>query len=90
MKYYRKHWPEKRTDQYAIWGHSDWYFESRPDGTVVRQVEVYENGPALRYDETHPQNEYGRLAETRLELSQFAGCEIPAEAFTTVWNSARP
>lgn len=89
MTYYSKDWPDARSDQYAHWGSSRWYFETREDGSVVRQVEVYENGPRLRYNESHPQNEFGRLAETRLDLNQFAECEITAEEFTAAWESAR-
>jgi hypothetical protein len=85
-RYYRRPWHETRGDDHDDWGTSEWYFEVGDDGWVSRQVEIYENGPTLRYDEGHIADEYGLLAEKPLPLDDFAPYEISADDFELVWQ----
>ena len=50
MKYFKRNWNETRGDQYDSWGKSVWFFETDNNGEVLRQIEVYDNGKVLKYD----------------------------------------
>ena len=86
MKYLKRNWDESRGDELDHWGTSIWYFEVLDNGNVVRQVEVYANGPALKYDQTHVEDEYGCLSDQPLDLEDFAAFEIRKDEFEGVWN----
>lgn len=88
MKYFKRNWGETRGNELEHWGTSVWYFEVLDDGSVVRQVEVYTNGPALKYDEINIEDEYGCLADQPLDLDDFAAFEIGEDEFEAAWNSA--
>ena len=87
---YRRRWNESRGDEFDAWGHSVWYVETDDDGWPVRQVEVYDSGPVLRYGPGHEEDRYGglgraRLAESEEDWGQFV---ITRDAFELVWGSA--
>jgi hypothetical protein len=88
-RFYRRRWDESRGDEFDAWGCSVWYFEVDDDGWPVRQVEVHETGPVLRYGPGHEEDEYGGLGQVRLdaeeEWSQFV---ITRDEFERVWGSA--
>jgi hypothetical protein len=84
--YYHRPWHETRGDDNDDWGTSEWYFEVDGDGWVSRQVEIYENGPTLRYDEGHVADDYGQLADKPLPLSDFGPYEISATDFELAWR----
>ena len=86
MKYYKRRWDEDRGDEFAEWGSSDWYFEVVPDGTVIRQMEIYDNGTCLRYHADHIEDIYGGLAEKELDHSEFARFAITHEEFESAWS----
>ena len=67
MRYYRYRWSESRGDAYDHWGHATYYFAVADDGIVVEQAEVYANGCVLLYDENHPRDEFGMLADQPFE-----------------------
>jgi hypothetical protein len=59
-------------------------------GAPVRQVEVYDSGPDLRYGPGHEEDQYGGLGQTSLndaeeDWDQFV---ISEDAFERVWDSA--
>ena len=85
MRYYLRPWDENRGDKYADWGVSLWYFEVDDSGRVVRQVEAYENGKVLRYDETNLNDEFGGLAEHPIDLGEFEQYGISKEEFDDRW-----
>lgn len=89
-RFYRRRWNESRGDKFDGWGHSDWYFEVDDNGRPVRQVEVYDNGPVLRYGPGHEEDQYGGLGQASLDdpdedWSMFV---ITPNVFERVWNSA--
>jgi len=86
MRYFKRRWGERRGDRFDDWGHSWWYFETDADGNVVRQIERYDGGTVLRYDKSHPEDEFGRLSEAVLDLEEFSEFEISVEEFDEAWR----
>lgn len=85
-KYYKTEWLESRGDEYDNWGKSSWYFEVGDDGYAVRQIEVYENGQVLKYDESNFEDEYGSLADQPLDITEKGGIEITDAEFEEEWK----
>ncbi|WP_169952787.1 hypothetical protein [Microbispora sp. H11081] len=88
-QFYRRRWDESRGDEFDDWGHSVWYFEVDDDGCPVRQVEVYDAGPVLRYGPEHKEDRYGGLGQASLfdpdeDWKQFV---ITRDMFERVWES---
>ena len=87
MLYFKRYWNELRGDEHDDWGCSWWYFETNDDGDVLRQIEVYDSGPALKYSELHVEDEYGGLSEKPLDLAEFAEFTTRNQEFERAWNS---
>ena len=68
LRYFKRRWDESRGDEYKSWGPSDWYFEVDDDCYVIRQLEQYDNGAVLKYDEAYIEDEFGGLAEKAPDL----------------------
>lgn len=89
MTYAKCRGGKSRGDRYAAWGCSWWYFEFGPDGTITRQVEVYDGGVRLRYGPDHLEDTFGRLGEGRRQDMDMLGAEeLTADQFEAVWASA--
>lgn len=87
-RWFRRRWAESRGDGHGSWGPATYYFELGPDGLPTRQVEVYDEGPTLRYGPAHGEDEYGRLSETQLdELEDWTPWEVTREQFEAVWGA---
>ena len=84
--HYRREWNESRGDEYADWGTSIWYFEVDDAGNVLRQIEVYQIGRILRYDQQHLVDAFGMLADQALDPDEFAGYVVPVAEFEAAWN----
>jgi Domain of unknown function (DUF5071) len=84
--YYKRHWTENRGDKHNDWGTSWWYFETDGEGNILKQIEEYENGTVQCYDTENPENEFGGLGKTPMELWEFAEYEIYKEDFDSIWN----
>ncbi|MEM9070023.1 MAG: hypothetical protein AAGE52_16060 [Myxococcota bacterium] len=54
----------------------------------MRQVEDYDLGPTLRYDETHEEGRHGGLTIERLDLAEFAAFETDPSVFEEAWERA--
>ena len=63
MPFFKRRWNESPGGKRDSWGRSWWYFETGDIGSVQRQIEVYDAGPILRYDELTPEDEFGGLAQ---------------------------
>jgi hypothetical protein len=89
-RYFRRRWNDSRGDQFDSWGHSVWYLEVDHDGWPVRQVEVYDNGPVLRYGPGREENQYGGLGQASLDDSKedWSPFAITRETFERAWRSA--
>ncbi|GLU45477.1 hypothetical protein [Allomuricauda sp. NBRC 101325] len=86
MNYFKRNWNETRGDQYDSWGKSIWFFETDNNGEVLRQMEVYENGKTLRYDNQNIEDEFGMLADQNLDLTEFNEFTIEKEEFENKWK----
>lgn len=88
-RYFRRRWDDARADAWSAWGPSWWLFETDGEGKVLRQLEVYEDGPALRYSDEHPSDQYGaRSSVTCLwELEDWGEFEIDRATFESLWQS---
>ncbi|SDF24793.1 hypothetical protein [Ulvibacter litoralis] len=86
MKYYKRNWEETRGDEFDNWGKSIWYFETENSGLPTKQMEVYENGKALKYDQKKLEDEYGGLGDQKLDLDEFSNFEITEQEFKKHWN----
>ena len=71
MKYFKRNWNETRGDQFDNWGKSIWLFETDNNGEVLRQIEVYENGKVLKYDNQNIEDKLGALTDQNLDLIEF-------------------
>ncbi|WP_146210182.1 hypothetical protein [Vitiosangium sp. GDMCC 1.1324] len=91
MRYFKRPWDESRGDEYDHWGTSVWYLEVDAEGGVSRQLTVFENGSVLKYDEARPEDRYGGLAHTTLDLEEdgFLPFEIDRAEFESAWQRKR-
>ena len=87
MHYFRRRWNETKLGESEEWGFSYWYFEVAPDGTVTRQMEVYDNGTILRYHAHHIEDQYGSLAEKPIDHREFHPYSISRSEFEESWAS---
>lgn len=85
MRYYLRTWNESRGDQRDHWGVSLCYFEVDESGSVLRQVEAYENGKVLKYDSQQPTDEFGGLAAEPIDLDEFEPFAISKDEFHDRW-----
>jgi len=90
MTYFKRRWDENRGDEYAGWGCSDYYFEVIPDGTVIRQMEIYDSGVVLQYHPDHLTDTFGFLTDQSIDLSEFAPFSISRQEFEAAWASHQP
>lgn len=87
LRWYRRRWEESRGDAFASWGATTYFFEVGPDGWPLRQVEVYDDGPTLRYGPDHPEDEFGQLGHDRLDRDEnWTPWTIPVEVFSEAWS----
>ena len=88
-RWFKRRWDESRGDQFDSWGASTYFFEVGDDGWPTRQVEIYDDGPTLRYGPDRTEDEYGQLGDARLDaLEDWTGWAISAAEFERVWSSA--
>jgi hypothetical protein len=87
MQYFKYVWNEARGDEYDSWGRSTYLFEVDSYLNVCKQIEIYENGTALKYTKEHPSDKYGSLS---VSLFDPEGCSsVDYETFCAIWNSTR-
>lgn len=87
-RYFKRPWNESRGDAFDSWGPAVYYFEISGEGWPIRQIEVYEAGPTLRYGPDREEDEYGRLGSARIdELEDWASWAITSDEFEQTWAS---
>lgn len=85
-RWFRRRWEESRGDDYNSWGPATYFFEVGLDGWPTRQIEVYDNGPTLRYGPEHVEDRYGQLGQSRVdELEDWTSWMIPQQDFERAW-----
>lgn len=87
-RYYRRPHDESRGDEFDSWGTAVCFFEIDSDGFAVRQLEDYERGPKLRYNEHYPEDAYGGLSSVAVvtESGEWSGFAISAAEFEACWQ----
>lgn len=86
--YYRRPWDESRGDEYDSWGTSVYSFETDLSGVVLRQLQIYEDGHILKYEESHAEDGYGMIAAHPLPLDEFEAFRITKTDFEEAWAKA--
>lgn len=89
-RYFKYRWNETRGDEFDDWGFSTWYSEFDEDIYATRQLEIYDNGNILKYNDEHFSDKVVMLADQSLsieELKDSESVEISQEEFETIWNS---
>jgi hypothetical protein len=72
------------------WGGDPTYWlEVNERGDAERQLDVYPNGNVLRYDRSHPEDEYGALCVMVIDgdEEQWAAYEISRKEFEEQWGA---
>ena len=88
--YFKRPWDETTGSPLTnSWGTSIYYFETDDTGEVHRQLEVYNKGQRLRYDQKHIEDQYGGLSEILLDLKEFENYKIAKEEFEEAWTINR-
>ena len=83
----KKNWEETTGDELTDdWGVSIFYFETDDSLNVLKQIQIFENGNILKYDELNNEDEFGAMADQSLEEEEFLDCEISKEEFYNIWN----
>jgi len=85
--YFKRAWNDTRGDSYDHWGTSIWYFETKDNGEVIRQIEEYENGQKNKYCNNHKEDKYGGLSIYPLDLPDFQSFKIKKIEFERAWIS---
>ena len=88
-KYITFFWPELRGDGYNDWGTSTWFIELDDSNYPSRQIEVYQNGKRLKYDQKHFEDVYGFLGDQSFgenELNEMKASEISKNEFEKEWR----
>ena len=86
--YYCRPWPESTGEPLTNdWGGSQYYFETDDRLFVQRQLQVFQNGKALKYDTDYVDDKYGGLSEVALDAQDFASFEISSAIFEKQWES---
>lgn len=78
----------------ASWGRFTRYLEIGADLRAVRHIDVFENGNMLCYDRTHWVDDFGMLADARINRNHTQDLrwqceEITAAEFESRWETAR-
>jgi len=99
LYYFKVHGSSERDDLVGEWGDCTWFEEVDDRLQTRRQLEVYENGNVLMYDEEHFKDQYGCLMyerQTWLVDPGFIGNEnytyqpLTGEEFEREWSSHTP
>ena len=53
------------------WGVSIFYFETDDSLNFLKQIQIFENGNILKYDELNNEDEFGAMADQSLEEEEF-------------------
>jgi hypothetical protein len=88
IHYFKRPWEESRGDEYDSWGISVYFFETETDGSVLKQLQIYEDGHILKYDKFHIEDIYGMLATHQLDLNEFSTFAITQREFEEAWQAS--
>ena len=84
--YYKRYWDDDSGGQCAGWGGSYFLFEVHPDGCVSRQIQYFDNGELLLYDETRDEDDFGGRSTVALDAGEYAPFTIDRPEFVKMWK----
>jgi hypothetical protein len=84
--YYRRYWAEDSGGLCAGWGGSTFLFEVHADGWVSRQIQVFDDGRFILYDEIVDQDAYGGRSTERLDGREYESFRITKAEFFQYWD----
>jgi hypothetical protein len=67
------------------WGRSAIYFETSEEGFVSRQIQLFESGIVLTYDEDHSHDEHGWLYLNPVYSDPPRTVAVTSKAFNEAW-----
>lgn len=79
---------EKYFHEYDSWGSSTLFFETSPEGQVLRELMIFEDGRVLKYDTEHSRDIYGQMSDGLHEINTFDHLEIPPHVFDIAWRNS--
>jgi len=86
-RYFKKFWNENTGDELTdSWGNSIYYFETDLNLSVTKQLQLFQNGKILKYDDQHLEDEFGFLTDQPLDIQEFSNDEIIKAEFYEFWN----
>ncbi|PHQ35265.1 hypothetical protein [Rhodopirellula bahusiensis] len=85
-QYYRRYWNEDSGGLCSGWGGSHFLFEVHPDGWVARQIQRFDNGELLIYDETCDEDSFGGRSIVPLEADEYGPFSIDRSEFLNNWK----
>ena len=77
-RYYNRYWKEEGIN---------YYFETDLEGFPIRQIEIWDNGKILKYDEKKSSDKDGFLADKPLDIKEFSDFEIDKIDFEKAWQT---
>lgn len=89
-KYCKWFWDESLGGDYDAWGTSTYFLEVGHDLCAIRQIEVYENGNVLFYDDSHFSDNHGMLCDKPLGEEDLREFGITKDEFEEVWRTRTP
>jgi hypothetical protein len=86
-RYFKKFWKESTGDKLTdSWGSSTYYFETDFNLNVKKQLQLFQNGKKLKYDEQNIEDELGFLSDQTLDIQEFTVNEIKKNEFDEIWS----
>lgn len=86
MEYIKIEWNELREEPFNDWGTSTFYLEIDEEGFPSRQIEEYENGAVLKYDEQKTHDSLGMLGDQKIESYEINKLQISKADFEERWR----
>ena len=87
LRYLKQESGESRRDRQDRFGQLTSYFEIDAVNNVIRQIDVFDNGPTVGYDRKYKSDEFGRLRNTPLEISDEEFVPVTVETFNEHWSA---
>ena len=85
-RYYKRYWGEDSGGLCAGWGGSHFYFEVHADGNVARQIQHFDNGSLLLYDECNDDDRFGSRSTVALDAYEYGPYAIDRTEFIANWR----
>ena len=88
MHYFKYRWDETTGEEITdSWGCSIFYLETNLTFYPTRQLQLFDNGNALKYDTGYLDDKLGGLGDQPIDPEDFTGERIDKEEFEEIWNN---